>query len=123
VASPISNDKILPSGNTLTSVSNHKGAGQERVEPQETFASGQDAGESAVTEGTSVDVDRASQVFSQSQSQATSGENSISTPEQARMAVTELREQIAENSAQALQAQTGGPATANLSALLEAAPA
>jgi len=65
-------------------------------------------------------VERANQIFSQSQSQA-SGNVSIETPEQARLVAADLSGMIEENGLQALQAQAG-TGSANLSALLEAAP-
>ncbi len=122
MASPISNDKILSSDNMRTPVSNNKSAKQDQAEHPETAASNQVADESVPMETGSVSVERANQVLSQLQNQASNGNNAISTPEQARSAVAELRSQIADNGIQALRAQAG-PASVNLSALLEAAPA
>ena len=122
MASPISNDKILPSDSMRTTVSNNKSAKQDKADHPETVDSNLVADDSVGKEVDSVDVERASQILSQSQTQTSSGNDSIFTPDQASSAVAELRAQIAENGIQALRAQAG-PASVNLSALLEAAPA
>ncbi len=121
MATPISNDKILPSEGTRTPISSKKGTGQGGANRPDTADSAQAANDTAGIETNSVDVERANQIFNQSELQA-SGESSISTPEQARMVAAELKELIEDDGLQALQAQAG-PASANLSALLEAAPA
>ncbi len=121
MVTPISSDKILPSDSTRRSISDNKSAGQSELIRPDTVATPSTQDETTSTEENSLDVERANQIFSQSQSQASSREDSISTPDQARSAAAELKAQIAGNTAQALQAQAG-PASANLSALLEAAP-
>ncbi|MCP3671281.1 MAG: hypothetical protein GY814_12780 [Gammaproteobacteria bacterium] len=121
MATPISNDKILPSESTRTPISSKKGTEQGGTNGPDTTKSTQAANDIARTETNTVDVERANQIFNQSELQA-SGESSISTPEQARLVAAELKELIEDDGLQALQAQAG-PASANLSALLEAAPA
>jgi hypothetical protein len=68
-----------------------------------------------------VDVERANQIYNQSTSKLSSGEEPITSPEQARSLVAEIRTQIEADASQALKAQTGA-ASGSLSALLEAAP-
>ncbi len=121
MVTPISNDKILPSDSTRRSISDNKSAGQSGLTRPDTIATHSTQDETASTEENSLDVERANQIFSQSQLQTSSREDSIFTPDQARSAAAELSVQIAGNSTQALQAQAG-PASANLSALLETAP-
>jgi len=119
VVTPISNDKILPSDSTSRSISDNKSTGQSELTRPDSVATPSTQDEATSTKDYSLDVERANQIFSQSQ--ASSREDSISTADQARSAAAELSVQIAGNSTQALQAQAG-PASANLSALLEAAP-
>ncbi len=121
MATPISNDKILPSEGARPPISSKKGTEQGAANRPDTADSTQAANGTAGIETNTVDVERANQIFNQSELQA-SGESSISTPEQARLVAAELKELIEDDGLQALQAQAG-PASANLSALLEAAPA
>ncbi len=121
MTTPISNDKILPSDGTRTSVPEKKTA-----ERSETTGSG--AGnpttasqDTRAVEGSSVDVERANQIYSQEQAPITSEEDSISNPEQARLLATDIGEQIGADGHQALRAQAGS-ASMNVSALLEMAP-
>ena len=121
MVTPISNDKILPSDSARTTVSDKKTAEQGGANKSDMAASTSTSDETNNIEVNSVDVERANQIYSQSQTKTASGESTISTPEQARLVAADLRGQIEENGLQALQAQAG-PASANLSALLETAP-
>ncbi len=120
MVTPITNDKILASEGTHTSVSNKKSTEQGGTHQTDPTSSTVTPNDTTSVEANSVDVERANQIFSQSQSQA-SREISITTPEQARLVAADIRGMIEENGLQALQAQSG-PGSANLSALLEAAP-
>ncbi len=121
MVAPISNDKILPSDSNSGPISGKKRADQESTSLK-TANSGVLHQDEASVETDSVDVERANQVYSQSTANPTSGENRISSPEQAKALVVEIRTQIEANAQLALTAQTGA-ASNSLPALLEAAPA
>lgn len=120
MATPISNDKILPSDSAHTSVSSgKKSAEQDGAKMPDTGNPTITSNDTTGIEATSVDVERANQIFSQAHT--ASGEGSISNPEQASLVVADLRGQMEENGSQALRAQAGS-ASVNLAALLETAP-
>jgi hypothetical protein len=120
VVAPISNDKILPSDSNNSPVSGKKRADQESTS-QKTTNSEALSQDKASVETDSVYVERANQVYSQSTANPTSGENRITSPEQAISLVAEIRTQMEANAQLALTAQTGA-ASNSLPALLEAAP-
>jgi len=122
VVTPISNDKILPSDDARSAVSEKKQANQGAITSQGESNASTISQEDNGVETSSVDVERANQIYSQSASQLTSGEEVVTSPEQAKTLATEIRAQIEQDGLQALRAQTGA-ASNSLSALLEAAPA
>ena len=122
MATPISNDKILPSDNARTPVSGKGTAetsGRERSDANASTAVSSQANE--VDTG-SVDVERAHQIYNQAEPNISTREDAISTSEQAHIMAADISDQIERNGMQALQAQARS-ASPNLSALLEAAPA
>jgi hypothetical protein len=121
VVAPISNDKILPSEASSSSVTGKKRPGQEETNQNISTTNQAPSPDENGVETSSVDVERANQIYSQSKAKLSSGEDPITNPEQARSLAAEIRVQIETNGQQALQAQTGAAST-SLSALLEAAP-
>jgi hypothetical protein len=120
VVAPISNDKILPSDSNNGPVTGKKRADQGSTNQRATSSEALSQDEASV-ETESVDVERANQVYSKSKANPTSGENRITSPDQAKSLVAEIRTQIEANAELALKAQTGAAAN-SLPALLEAAP-
>ncbi len=121
MATPISNDKIMPSDSNRASVSEKNAAekgGAGKTNTSGTTITDQDT---SAVEASSVDVERANQVYSRTQAQVSPKEDAIHTHEQASALVAKISEQIEQDGLQALQAQAGS-ASASLSALLEAAP-
>jgi len=121
VVTPISNDKIMPSNSASSSVTDKKGAAQEAV-TQKTTASETISENAGNTETSSVDVERANQIYNSSETRPSSGENTITNLEQAKAVAAEIRSQIEANAMQVLKAQTGASSD-SLAAVLEAAPA
>ena len=120
MVAPISNDKITPSDSNSRSVSDNKRADQGTVNQNAADNEALTQSNSGV-DTDSVDVERANQIYSRSTSKLSSGEEPITSSEQAKSLVAEIRTQIEANASQALKAQTGA-ASSSLSALLEAAP-
>ncbi len=123
MTTPISNDKILPSDGGRTLATEKRAAGNPgTVEPgsDSSAAVSQDAANTG--EMSSIDVERANQVYSQEQTQITSKEKSVANQEQARNLASDVGKQIEANALQALKAQAGS-VSMNITALLETAPA
>jgi hypothetical protein len=120
MVAPISNDKILPSESANSPVSEKKradqGAADQKASTSETIAQDEQG-----VETSSVDIERANQIYNQSTARLQSGNDLITNSEQAKAVATEIRVQIEQNGQEALKAQTGS-ASKSLSALLEAAP-
>jgi hypothetical protein len=120
VVAPISNDKILPSDSNSSSVAGKKRADQ-GTSNQKIVSNESSPQDENSAEKSSVDVERANQIYSQSTAKPSSKKTTIANPERALTLAADIHQQIEENSAQALKAQTGGISN-SLSALLEAAP-
>lgn len=118
MVTPISNDKIMPSDSANSAVTGKKKADQGIVPQAGTNSS---ALEEDSIDTNSIDIDRANQIFSRSTPRPLSDEDRITSPEQAKAMVTQIRLQIEEDGLQALKAQTGAGSAA-LASLLEAAP-
>lgn len=121
MATPISNDKILPSDGASGTISGKKRADQETATQTNTSGDAISKDENGSAAG-SVDVERANRIFNSSTPKHSSGEDVITNPEHARAVAAEIRTQIEGNAMQALKAQTGS-GTSGLSVLLETAPA
>ncbi len=121
MVTPISNDKIMPSDGASSSAT-------ERNRADKGTATQGSVGNQSVSkdenspETSSVDVERANKIYSQSASKASSGNNSITNSEQAKDIAAKIRAQIEGDAHQALRAQIGA-GSGGLAALLEAAPA
>lgn len=121
VVSPISNDKTLPSDRASSSVTDKKRAAQEAV-TQKSTASETIPENGGNTETSSVDVERANQIYNSSETRPSSGKDAITNLEQAKAVAVEIHSQIEANALQVLKAQTGASSD-SLAAVLEAAPA
>ncbi len=120
MVSPISNDKIIPSDSTGSAVTDKKKADQGAVTLDNPI-SNPVATEENSPETSSVDIGRANQVYNSATAKPSSGEDVITSPEQAKAIASEIRTQIETNGRQALRAQAGA-SSGGLAALLEAAP-
>ncbi len=120
MVTPISNDKILPSENTGSAVTDKKKA-DHSVATQNSASENTVSQDNGGVETSSVDVERANQIYNRSSPKQPSGENAITNPEQAKVVAAEIRTQIEGNALEALKAQAG-PGSGGLPALLEAAP-
>lgn len=122
MTTPISNDKILPSDGARASVTEKKTAEKSgaRQPGQDSLAT--TSPNTTAVETSSVDVERANQIYSQKQAQFASLKDPISNQEQARILATDIGKQIGADALQAFKAQAGS-VSMNISALLETAPA
>lgn len=122
MASPISNDKMLPPIGTKTNRSDDKGTGR----PQGTGQAGEGpttpAAQANPTAEDRVEINQANRVLNQQNSQGVRSDNPIETPEQAASLAASIKEQIQTDGAKALTAQ-GGVIRGHLDALLNNAPA
>ena len=118
MASPISNDKMMPPVGTKASRSDDKGSGRPEGSAEETSP----APQASQTAEDRVDINQANQVLNQSNSQGVRSDNPIESPEQAASLATQIKEQIQAQGAKALTAQ-GGVVSGHLDALLNSAPA
>lgn len=121
MVTPISNDKILPADSASSSVTDRKRADQSTVTQKE-VGSESISQNGANTENSSVDVERANQIYNSSETRLPSGEDTITNQEQAKAVAAEVRSQIEANVLQVLKVQTGASSD-SLAAILEAAPA
>lgn len=120
MTTPISNDKILPQDGARTSVTEKKTAERSGARGQGSLAA--TSQDTTAVETSSVDVERANQIYSQEQTQTASLKDPISNPEQARILATDIGKQIGADALQAFKAQAGS-VSMNTAALLETAPA
>lgn len=122
MASPISNDKMLPPVGTKATRSDSKGSGHPEGAGQPAGGASAPADQASATAQDRVEINRANQVLNQSASQGVRSENPIETPEQASSLAAQIKEQIQAEGAKALTAQ-GGVIRGHLDALLNNAPA
>lgn len=122
MVTPISNDKILSSDSANSAVTGKKKADQGVATQQNSTGGNRVPQEENAIEGSSVDVERANQIYNSSASKPAPGRDFITNLEQAKAVAAEIRVQMEENSQQAFKAQTGASST-GLAALLEAVPA
>ncbi len=122
MTTPISNDKILPADSNRTTASEKRAAEKpESIQSATNHSAAANQAESAI-ETSSVDVERANQVYNHEQTQITSGSEYVSSQEQAHLLATDIGKRIEGNALQALKAQAGS-VSMNITALLETAPA
>ena len=91
MVAPISNDKILPSETTSNNVSEKKKPSPEDSGHVASTQNQTTSSDESSTETSSVDVERANQIYSQSKARLSSGENQITNPEQAKSLAAEIR--------------------------------
>ncbi len=120
MVTPISNDKILPSDSSGSSVTEKKKT-ERQATTQTTPRNDIIANDEKVTETSSVDVERANQIYNSSAAKISSAEDTITNAEQAKAIAAEIRTQIEGNALEALKAHSGTN-PGGLAALLEAAP-
>ncbi len=119
MVTPISNDKIMSSDSANSSVTDKRKADPTQ---QNNLGDNSIPKKGTVADTSSVDVERASQVYNSSASKPASNKDFITDLEQAKVVAAKIRAQMEENSQQAFKAQTGS-SSSGLAALLEAVPA
>ncbi len=115
---PISNDKILSSGNSKSGSADTKSAGSASKSNVETNATAANVTKPA---DDTVNVGRASQLYRSAASEPTGSASNINTAEEAAQLAARITEQLSANGAQAMQAQTSSLGS-QVGTLLSAAP-